>query len=220
MYSISPGQIKAARGLLDWTRDDLALACCVSPKTVAKLENGEKISLARVIEIRKSLEGRGIEFVGNKGVVLNKDEAVKYSGFEGIEQFYEDMLLTAKESGGEITAVYKTSEQFAASFGVANHSNLERLTNLSKYAEVKCLLTDARNASLVIPGIQMRATVNPPVGIWSTFQCGNKHALIFQNGKNEYFYYVMTSTDIALNEKKHFWALWDDALPMEFRSKE
>jgi transcriptional regulator with XRE-family HTH domain len=219
MYSISPGQIKAARGLLDWTRDELALASCVSSKTVAKLENGEKISLARVIDIRKSLEQRGVEFVGNRGVVLNTNEAKRYSGPEGTEQFYEDMLLTAKETGGEIIAIFKTSEQFADALGVANYSNLERLTNLRKYAEVKCLLTDARNASLVVSGIQMRATANPPVGIWSTLQCGNKHALIFMNSKNEYWYYVVTSTDIALNEEKHFLALWNTALPLALQSK-
>ncbi|MGE0109661.1 MAG: helix-turn-helix domain-containing protein [Bdellovibrionales bacterium] len=44
---------------MDWTRDDLALASCVSPKTVARFEKGEKISLARLIEIRRSLEKEG-----------------------------------------------------------------------------------------------------------------------------------------------------------------
>lgn len=219
MYSISPGQVKAARGLLDWTRDDLALASCVSPKTVAKLEKGEKISLARLIEIRRSLEKEGVEFVGNRGVVLNNHEAKKYSGPEGTEQFYEDMLVAAKEHGGEMFAIYKTSEQMAASLGVANHANLERLDNLSKYADVRCLLTDARNSSLVVPSIQMRATATPPIGIWSTLQCGNKHAFIFMINQSEFWYYVITSTDISLGERIHFSEMWDNALPLTIESK-
>lgn len=219
MYSVSPGQIKAARSLLDWSRDDLAAASCVSPKTVAKLEKGEKISLARLIEIRNSLEKEGVEFVGTKGVVLNNTEAKQYSGAQGTEQFYDDLLLTAKEQGGDVLAVFKTSEQLAAALGVANNPDLVRLTNLSRYADIKCLLTDARNASLVVPKVQIRATVVPPAGVWSTIQFGNKHAFVFMTSKNEFWYYVITGTDISLQEKTHFFALWDNALPLSVQSK-
>lgn len=216
MYSISPGQIKAARSLLDWTQDELAQASGVSPKTIAKLEGGENITLTRLLDIRKSLEGEGIEFLGNKGVIRNTDKPIIYSGPEGCEQFYEDMLVTAKEKGGEIIAVYETSNLLARSLGIADDSNLERLTSLSKYASIKCLLTDARQASLTIPCVEFRA-IAPQQGIWSVFQCGDRHTLVYTRGNGDFWFYGLKSIDIALAETKLFTTLWNNGLPLAIR---
>jgi transcriptional regulator with XRE-family HTH domain len=220
MYSISPAQIKAARTLLDWTRDDLALASCVSPKTVARFEKGEKISLARLIEIRRSLEKEGVEFLSNKGVVLNNNDAQKYSGPDGMDQFYDDMLTEAKEHGGDILALYNTSEEFAASLGIIHNTHLNRLTNLSRHAKIKCLLTNPCGSSFSLPSVHVKALASPPTGIWSTLLCGNKIVFVFMTNKNEFWYYVITSFDIALKERMHLLELWGNALPFTIEAKQ
>lgn len=214
MYSVSPEQIKAARSLLAWTQDDLAQESGVSSKTINKLENGEGISIGRLIEIKKSLEGKGIEFLGNKGVIRNTDDPKNYGGPEGCDQVYEDMLFTAKKHGGEILAMYKTAEHLARSLGVTNYANLERLERLSKYATVRCLLTDARNSSLSVPCVQFRAISQPVHNIWSTFVCGDKHVIVFMKDGADSMYYVMRSVDIVLAETKYFVPLWNTGLPL------
>ena len=72
-----PSQVRAARGLLNLTQQDLADISGVSLRTIVQFERGEKepsLSIARVL--RLSLEAAGIEFIpengGGVGVRLRK----------------------------------------------------------------------------------------------------------------------------------------------------
>lgn len=76
---ITPGQIRAARGLLDLTQADLATKAGVSLPTIKRHEKG--VSDHKVIQetrdkIQRALEKAGIEFLpengGGAGVRLRK----------------------------------------------------------------------------------------------------------------------------------------------------
>lgn len=74
---ISPGQIRAARALIDWTREDLARASGVTVRTLARLENGHTAPRSATTRgVRAALEVAGIEFIpangGGPGVRLKK----------------------------------------------------------------------------------------------------------------------------------------------------
>lgn len=62
--SLSPDQCRAARGLLDWTQDELAERAGVSRGTVRGFEGG-KHELHRATEavIRRALEEGGVIFL-------------------------------------------------------------------------------------------------------------------------------------------------------------
>ena len=63
-------QIKAARGLLDWSRPELAERAGVSERTIARFEAGEgDITVGKLARLEDALIGAGIEFVDG-GVVL------------------------------------------------------------------------------------------------------------------------------------------------------
>ena len=63
-------QIKAARGLLDWSRQDLAERSGVSERTVARFEAGEgDITVSKLEQLEDALYLAGIEFIDG-GVVL------------------------------------------------------------------------------------------------------------------------------------------------------
>ena len=63
-------QIKAARGLLDWSRTDLADRSGVSERTIARFEAGEgDITVGKLEKLEQALIGAGVEFVDG-GVVL------------------------------------------------------------------------------------------------------------------------------------------------------
>jgi transcriptional regulator with XRE-family HTH domain len=69
-WVILPAQIRAGRGLLDWSRDDLARAAGVAPRTVAGLERGEHTPKpATVAALRGALEAAGVRFT-RRGVEL------------------------------------------------------------------------------------------------------------------------------------------------------
>lgn len=76
-YAISPAQVRAARALIGWTRDQLAMASEVPMRTVARLELGDGAPQRRTLAaIRTALEAAGVEFIaengGGAGVRLRK----------------------------------------------------------------------------------------------------------------------------------------------------
>lgn len=74
---ISPAQLRAARALVDWSREDLAAAAGATSRTIARLEGGETDPRqATTKAIRSALEAAGVEFIaengGGPGVRLRK----------------------------------------------------------------------------------------------------------------------------------------------------
>ncbi len=66
--AISPAQSRAARGLLDWTRDRLAAASGVATRTLLRFEASEgETREATIAAIRAALEAAGIEFIEQNG---------------------------------------------------------------------------------------------------------------------------------------------------------
>ena len=60
---ILPAQCRAARAMLEWSRDDLAVAAKVARRTVVDFERGARSPYDRTLaDIRLALEAAGIEF--------------------------------------------------------------------------------------------------------------------------------------------------------------
>ncbi|WP_367160159.1 helix-turn-helix transcriptional regulator [Kozakia baliensis] len=77
MDTIIAAQIRAARGLLAWSRDDLVANSGVPKSTLVRVEDEVSSPRAATLEaIRTALEAAGVEFVpengGGAGVRLRK----------------------------------------------------------------------------------------------------------------------------------------------------
>lgn len=75
---MSPSQCRAARGLLNWSQEDLAKASEVSRKTIAEFEREARTPQPRTLrDLRGALEQGGVEFInpngGGAGVRLKRD---------------------------------------------------------------------------------------------------------------------------------------------------
>jgi transcriptional regulator with XRE-family HTH domain len=67
---INPGQIRAARGLLDISQTELARLSDVSLATVKKIENSTeelRVTVQVLLRIQRALEERGIIFIDQDG---------------------------------------------------------------------------------------------------------------------------------------------------------
>ena len=61
--SISPGQCRAARALLDWSQERLSEESKVGAKTIVDFEQGKRKPFARTVrDLRETFEAAGIEF--------------------------------------------------------------------------------------------------------------------------------------------------------------
>ena len=77
LRTMMPQQSWAARGLLDWSQQELADAASVGLSTVRDFEKGRRAPLAaNLAAIRAALEAAGVEFIaengGGPGVRLRK----------------------------------------------------------------------------------------------------------------------------------------------------
>jgi transcriptional regulator with XRE-family HTH domain len=60
---IEPSQCRAARGLLNWTQDDLATAAGIGIVTVRNFENEKSVPIRATLDvIRRAFEKAGVEF--------------------------------------------------------------------------------------------------------------------------------------------------------------
>src|SRR3954454_18804716 len=65
---ISPAQCRAARGLLDWSQQDLAREAEVGVVTIRQLEAGvNQPRRATLVVVRHTLEAAGLEFIDDNG---------------------------------------------------------------------------------------------------------------------------------------------------------
>ena len=75
--AITPAQVRAARGLLSWSQEQLAAASGVPKRTIARHELAEGTPQRRTLTaLRAALEAAGVEFIpqngGGPGVRLRK----------------------------------------------------------------------------------------------------------------------------------------------------
>jgi transcriptional regulator with XRE-family HTH domain len=65
---IEPSQCRAARGLLNWTQDDLAAAAGVGIVTVRNFENEKSVPIRATLDvIQRAFEKAGVEFIDENG---------------------------------------------------------------------------------------------------------------------------------------------------------
>ena len=77
-FAITPGQVRAARGLIGWSQDQLVGTSGVPKRTIVRMELGEGEPQRRTVEaIRAALEAAGVEFTNGDapGVKLRKAQS-------------------------------------------------------------------------------------------------------------------------------------------------
>ena len=81
---LTSAQIRAARSLVRWSADDLALRSSLSVATIRRAELRDEetaMTVANDLAVRRALEDAGVEFIdengGGPGVRLRKDHRKK-----------------------------------------------------------------------------------------------------------------------------------------------
>lgn len=149
--ALDAAQIRAARGMLDWTRDQLAAACGVSVPALAKIEGGKSSPHAETLnKVQGALEQAGIVFGDNSGVKRKSEIVTIYEGRAGYQAYCEDMYLTASRFGGEFLIGGGLQEDFYnaldADYLQVHVQRMQQVTNLTVRA-----LKPLRDAEL--PGV-------------------------------------------------------------------
>ncbi len=94
---ISPNQIRAARGLLDWTVKDLGAKVGVGATTISAIETGRSAGSLEVISaIIYAFQSADVEIMEDGGVRPTQSKVSVYRGEEGFRAFFDDVYEVAR----------------------------------------------------------------------------------------------------------------------------
>lgn len=138
---ITAAQLRAARGLVDWTRNELAKAANVSPETIKNIEHGifrpQEETSERII---RTFAARNVVFTEGEGVKISKELVRTFVGQKGYVEFLEDICETM--AAGGYTYQFNFSDSIFANYG-GGYSKIyaERMAGVSSL-DARCLVPE------------------------------------------------------------------------------
>ncbi|MGE3623588.1 MAG: multiprotein-bridging factor 1 family protein [Bdellovibrionales bacterium] len=131
---INAEQIRAARGLLDWSTADLAKQSGLTVNGINKIERGHVSAHRETLEnIQKTFQDNGIEFLDNSGVRIKQQGVDILVGQKGLCQFFDGVYEHARDHGGTIVQFGVDEKQFLTHLGAEFSADyVKRMTNLSR----------------------------------------------------------------------------------------
>lgn len=127
-------QVKAARGLLGWTQDELAAKAGLEVSQVRRFERGESKTLDILEAIHIAFGNHGIEFIPD-GVRKKKYEIRVLQGQQGFWDFYDDIYETIRAHGGDILVHNVDETVFIRWLGEKRASHKERMHKLDNFQQ-------------------------------------------------------------------------------------
>lgn len=213
MYKISAAQSKAARAFLEWSQDELSRKANVASSTLRNFENGIAPRLETMKKICRTLENAGIEFIEGGGVRPRSNFVRMYMGHDSCDQFFDDMMQTIQEQGGDIVCFAKSQEMLVQSCGILPCNSFERLERLREKAALKCIVPETVS-SFDIPAVQFRTLAQEDLSPWDYYVFGDKYAHILQEGRSNFIFVVYHKPFAAEDYHRHFQSKWDKAAPL------
>jgi transcriptional regulator with XRE-family HTH domain len=129
---ITPRQIRAARGLLDWSQQQLADVAGVARVSIKNIETGATAPRKDTMEaVARAFTDHGVEFLPGNGVRMRDDIIVVFEGDDAEEQLLNDIYDTMLAQGaGHEVLIYGLIEmdpdKYPHEFGLAK-AQIERL---------------------------------------------------------------------------------------------
>ncbi len=137
---ITAAQLRAARGLLDWTRTDLAKAANISPETVKNIEHGTFRPQEQTAEaIVRCFAAHDVVFTDDQGVKISKETVKTYVGKDGYVSILEHIYSVTLD-GNPITKHLALSDNYATSVIPDYVRTFEEKMKAIPNLDAKCLI--------------------------------------------------------------------------------
>jgi len=179
---IDPAQIRAARGLLDWTQTYLGEVAGISGNWISRIESEEVTGSIDILEkIQEAFEKAGVEFLPRSGV-RKKDIVEIYEGKESSRQLIEDIYKTLSETGSntggdrEILIAHLNEEE--AIENLTKDFIDEQITLRKKAGITHRLLVRANDPGLIPPLITYHSMPDKYFSKYPLYIYGSKLALL------------------------------------------
>ncbi|MBV8649625.1 helix-turn-helix transcriptional regulator [Paludibacterium sp.] len=210
MFLITARQIKAARGLLDWSQDELAAASGLSGATIRSLEAGS-ISPQSLRKVQAALEGGGVAFCDNQGVTLRQRGTVCLEGRDATARFLAD--LEGRTAGGStVRIVSQSTAHIMAAFGITA-GDTKPLTRLAEKFDFECVTGSAPSEGL-LEDFSVRYLPRQIMNPSSVIIYGDSAAIFRPSTIGTMDYCVFHILSFVGAWRSEFAALWNSAIPV------
>lgn len=220
---ITAAQLRAARGLMDWTRSDLAKAANVSPETIKNIEHGTfRPQETTADAIVRAFAVHDVIFTEDNGVKVNKSNIKQYSGREDFKKFMDDVYDIAAndpeavEGGKRPICVSNVDDRlFAEHLGEYAALHVQRMS-LLKNVKIRVLVKE--DDLFTVPDSQyIEYRWNPAQGISDVpfYVFGNKFAILMFNHNPAPQIVVITSDMASTAYREQFDVLWKSSKKRE-----
>ena len=210
---ITGSQIRAARGLLDWSRDTLAEKAGLNVDTIRNIEKakvqGHGTSMDKVVQV---FANGGLEFIDNQGVRLRPTIVYTYEGSERFDEFYDFLYEHMLERGGEV-CLSVVDEKLLAKYRTNPEVQRQRMRDLVKSGKVsyRVLVTIGDFTGDYVEYRQQPAQAAAPTAFYAFGQC---LALISFPEKAAPHVVVIRSEPLTESYRQSFHAAWEKATPI------
>lgn len=214
---LTAAQLRAARGLLDWTRADLAKAANISPETIKNIEHGTfRPQEGTTQTIIRAFAMRDVAFTEGEGVRRITGSIRTYQGQDDFRKFMDEIYECARDIGLGIGA--------DKSMCVSNVDNMLFKQHLGAHAEAHI------KRMIGLQGVSIRAianvkdpTHNPAAGYLKYRYNGNivssvpfyvyadRLAIINFQVENAPSIVIINSAQVAQSFRTQFEIMWHNA---------
>lgn len=208
--SITTAQIRGARGILNWSQQDLAQRTGISATSIGSIENGQTTPRSSTMEtIQTTFERNGIEFLGLQGVRERDNTLTTYDGQSGIQAFFDDVYETTKSVGGEICLFNGVPEKLIEWLGTEfYHMHANRMDALANKFDFKIIIEEGNDQFIARSFAQYKWFPKDRFNDRTLYCYGDK--LAFLNfAKDKVSILVMQQPDIAMSFRELFKIAWE-----------
>lgn len=212
--SITTAQIRGARGILNWSQADLSERTGISATSIGSIENGLTTPRnSTLLNIQKTFETAGIEFIGTEGVRVRTGHVRVFSGREGLIEFYDDIYNTLKNFEGNVLVSNVDERKFVTALGSYADVHIKRMKELSQNIRYKILIREDDNYT---PGADYAEYRGLPRELFASvpfYLYDNKLAII--QFERDVTVIVLNYPAVADAYRIQFADMWDRGNPLE-----
>lgn len=216
---INPEQIRAARGLLDWSTADLAKQSGLTVNGINKIERGHVVAHRETLEkLQKTFEDNSIEFTDNSGVRIKQQGVEVLIGQKGLHQFFNGVYQHVRNHGGTIVQFGVDEEQFLDCLGKEFSADyVKRMVDLyhtKKDLKVKAIICEGETEFLAPDYNEYRWISKDVFQAVPFYICGETLAIMDFHTIPAPTIVLLKFPAITLAYRKQFDAFWEIARPM------
>lgn len=215
---ITPSQIRAARGLLQWTQGDLASRSGVSAPAITNIElEKQQPTIPTLEKIERAFTSAGVEIMRDGGVRPRQSGIVTYEGRQGFALFRQDVLETAKSGPVEICVSNVDEREFDKwGQGSVNDHYVAEMAKIKTF-QFRILVQEGDTYFTGSQYARYRWLPQNLFGKISFYIYGSKTAIIsFQD--NNFSAFILHNNRVTDFYREEFDRLWEIAKPADGKS--